>query len=194
MKILLLITLTFIIFSCKSEKIIYVEQDVKTLEGTWDIEGVWRKVSKTNVEGVFNYDTLLHNKEIIDFYLDYKHDNYPHIKNYFKTLDTIFEFAENNSAYYDVYYYGRMTSTESIKFFNFDILYDSSMVRIIHPGKFWCEIDFYLNYLETDSGILTPDYNNAIFSLQTTSRINDKLATIKVDSTFQFIGKGKRIK
>lgn len=187
MKILLLITFAFLMFSCKSEKIIYVEQDSKTLEGTWDIEGVWLKKVNDYENNILTTDTITFAKDTFDFF--YNRLN-THSSNLYMSLansDTLYHF--NNTLNYPYSRYVSSTNiNEGIKILNFSLDKDSIFYN---PNGYKMMFNFEYEFEQDDDSkpiIFNEDETTVVFTIQFDYEYN------KRNSNYVFEGKGKRLK
>lgn len=187
MKNLLYILALILFISCTEEKIIYVEQDSKTLEGTWDIEGVWLSFYHDNQSKTTTYDTITHGRDTFEFF--YNRTN-GHNSNLYMSLlnkDTVYHFAGTLN-----YPFNRYASTTNIDI-DFKILNFLIEQKNIVNNQYGDYMEFHFEYSYEDDDnskpiIFSEDETNVSFSIEYDYKINE------YRKKYNFIGKGKRIK
>lgn len=205
MRSLLTLLFVWIIFvSCTEEKIIYVENanEEINIQGRWEIEGFWQKYTYIKEEYSYLdsteiisketfYDTLYTANDIIDFYYDYSseiRESWPFV---FRCSDTTLRLS-NYTIYPFFKYISSTTIRQSLTLFDHYIGLEN-----INKNSPSLRLEMMLNHKENSGTIpFIIDNDNCsikiMYSDDVTNRI-DKIRTT-VNTTFSFIGTGKRVK
>lgn len=187
MKIILLILVTIILSSCYKEKIVYVEQESKTLEGTWDIEGIWVNTFHDNLNKTTTQDTISFGRDTFEFF---ENSITPENSNRYMSLankDTVFHFSGGMN--YPFNRYNAILRVNS--YINLLGLKLSSNDIINTQSTF--NMGFVIGFRSEQEDISKPikyyeDETNVSFSLEYDYKIDE------YRKNYNFIGKGKRIK
>lgn len=184
---LLIIFLLSFINSCKENTIIYIEKENKTLEGTWDIEGVWVNTVHDNLNKTTTKDTISYGRDTFDFFYNRTNEHNSNLYMSFLNKDTIYHFSGTLNYPFNRYTASIYISNE-IKLLNFSI--NRNTIINNQYGNF---MQFHFEYaFESDDDskpiIFNEDETNVSFSIEYDYKRDE------YRKTYNFIGKGKRLK